>query len=40
LYNENFESIVSADEEGNISLWDIENGKLMSRFGEAHGIDN
>jgi WD40 repeat protein len=39
IYNSHFESVVSGDDEGYIALWDIENGKLMSRFGEAHGTD-
>ncbi len=37
LYNTKFESVVSADDDGYIALWDIENGKLMSKFGDAHG---
>lgn len=37
LYNTNFESIVSWDDGGFIAVWDIENGKLMSKFGNAHG---
>lgn len=37
LYNDSFESVVSADDDGYVALWDIENGKLMSKFGDAHG---
>ena len=36
LYNENFEAVVSCDDGSYIALWDIENGKLMSKFGKAH----
>ena len=32
LYNTEFESIVSGDDGGFIAVWDIENGKLMSRY--------
>jgi len=32
LYNESFESVISADEYGFVHIWDIENGKLMSKF--------
>jgi len=37
LYNTEFESVVSCDDGSFISVWDIENGKLMSKFGNAHG---
>lgn len=37
LYNKEFESVVSCDDGSFISVWDIENGKLMSKFGNAHG---
>jgi WD40 repeat protein len=37
LYNQNFEQVVSCDDGGFIAVWDIENGKLMSKFGNAHG---
>ena len=40
LYNSEFEAVVSGDDDGFISVWDIENGKLMSRFGDAHGEKN
>lgn len=36
LYNKSFESVVSCDDGSFISVWDIENGKLMSKFGNAH----
>jgi len=32
LFNTEFESIVSADKGGYITVWDIENGKLMSKY--------
>ena len=31
-YNHQFDAIVSGDDSGYISVWDIENGKLMSKF--------
>lgn len=37
LNNGAFESVVSADDGGFIAVWDIEDGKLMSKFGNAHG---
>ena len=37
LYNTSFESVVSWDDGSFIAVWDIENGKLMSKFGNAHG---
>ena len=36
LNNHAFESVVSADDGGFIAVWDIEDGKLMSKF-NAHG---
>ena len=38
LYNYKFESVISGDDGGFISVWDVENGKLMSKFGDAHGV--
>ena len=38
LYNNEFEAVVSADDGSFIALWDIESGKLMSKFGDAHGV--
>jgi hypothetical protein len=35
-----FESVVSADDGGFIAVWDIEDGKLMSKFGNTHGPKN
>lgn len=32
--------MVSGDDGSFISVWDIENGKLMSKFGDAHGVTN
>lgn len=40
LNNGEFESVVSADDGGFIAVWDIEDGKLMSKFGNAHGARN
>ena len=40
LNNHAFESVVSADDGGFIAVWDIEDGKLMSKFGGAHGAMN
>ena len=40
LNNAEFESVVSADDGGVIAVWDIEDGKLMSKFGNAHGFKN
>lgn len=37
LYNYVFESVVSCDDGGFVSVWDIENGKLVSKFGNTHG---
>lgn len=37
LYNDEFESVVSADDGGFIAVWDIENGTQMAKFGDAHG---
>ena len=37
MNNDQFESIVSADDGGFIAVWDIEDGRLMSKFGDAHG---
>jgi len=27
-----FESIVSCDDSGSVAVWDVENGKLLSKF--------
>lgn len=40
LNNGMFESVVSADDGGFIAVWDIEDGKLMSKFGNTHGPKN
>ena len=40
LNNTAFESVVSGDDGGFIAVWDIEDGKLMSKFGNAHGPKN
>ncbi len=38
LYNTEFEAVVSGDDGSFIAVWDIESGKLMSKFGDAHGV--
>jgi hypothetical protein len=38
LYNTQFEAVVSGDDGSFIAVWDIENGKLMSKFGDSHGV--
>ena len=40
LYNKEFEAVVSGDDGSFIAVWDIENGKLMSKFGDAHGVNS
>jgi len=30
--------VVSGDDGSFIAVWDIETGKLMSKFGDAHGV--
>ena len=40
LNNGQFETVVSADDGGFIAVWDIEDGKLMSKFGNTHGPKN
>ena len=37
FYNTAFDAVVSGDEGGFIYVWDVENGKVMSKFGDAHG---
>jgi hypothetical protein len=37
LYNTQFDAVVSGDEGGYVNIYDVENGKLMSKFGDAHG---
>ena len=37
IYNKTFENVVSCDDGSFISVWDIENGELLSKFGEVHG---
>lgn len=36
LKNGQFESVVSADDGGFIAVWDLENGQLMSKYGDTH----
>ena len=31
-YNQHFDAVVSGDDAGFVAVWDIENGKLMSKF--------
>lgn len=40
LYNTQFESVVSGDDNGFITVWDIENGHQLTKFGDAHGKGN
>ena len=37
LNNSQFGLVVSADDGGNIAVWDIEDGKQIYRYGDAHG---
>ena len=37
LFNTEFESIVSADKGGFITVWDIETGKKMSKYQATSG---
>lgn len=37
MYNSEFEAVVSGDDEGFITVWDIENGQMMQKFGDTHG---
>ena len=37
IFNRNFSCVISADEESNIHVWDINEGKLLFKFSEAHG---
>jgi len=34
---EKFESVVSADDGGFVSVWDVENGKLLFKFSDPNG---
>lgn len=36
LNNESFESIISADDGGTIAIWDIEDGRMISKFSKTH----
>jgi len=36
-FNRNFNSIISVDDESNVYVWDIEDGKLMFKYPDAHG---
>ena len=38
-YNQHFDAVVSGDDAGFVSVWDIENGKLMSKF-QTHSTNN
>jgi len=38
IFNTEFEAVVSGDDGSFIAVWDIETGKLMSKFGDAHGV--
>jgi len=36
-FNKNFNSIISTDENSTVCVWDVEDGKLLFKFVEAHG---
>ena len=38
-YNTHFDAVVSGDDAGFVAVWDIENGKLMSKF-QVHSQQN
>lgn len=40
LYNTEFENVVSGSDDGFIAVWDIENGRQLTKFGDAHGMGN
>lgn len=40
LFNHQFEQVVSADDGGMVSIWDIEKGNIVQKFGPAHGEGN
>lgn len=40
LYNTQFENVVSGSDDGFIAVWDIENGRQLTKFGDAHGKGN
>ena len=37
---EKFESVISADDGGFISVWDVETGQLLFKFGDTHGVND
>mmetsp|Transcript_26608 Transcript_26608/g.47841 ORF Transcript_26608/g.47841 Transcript_26608/m.47841 type:complete len:974 (+) Transcript_26608:2642-5563(+) len=39
LYNDNFSSIISTDENSNVNVWSILDGRLNFKYGEAHGTN-
>lgn len=40
LFNSCFEQVVSGDDGGMVSIWDIETGAIVQKFGPAHGEGN
>ena len=40
LFNLAFEQVVSGDDCGMVSIWDIETGAIVQKFGPAHGEGN
>ena len=36
-FNRNFNSVISVDDESNVYVWDIEDGKLIFKYPDAHG---
>ena len=39
-YNDRFDAVVSGDDYGFIAVWDIENGKLMSKYQTSQNQNN
>ena len=40
LYNTQFQNVVSGSDDGFIAVWDIENGRQLTKFGDTHGKGN
>lgn len=39
VYNDNFLSVISTDENSNIHVWSLTDGRLNFKYGEAHGTN-
>lgn len=37
MYNTQFENVVSGSDDGFIAVWDVENGRQITKFGDTHG---